>query len=55
MANAYISPQLEELDAIFHSPNPRKASVERKKLELDANANVLHVDHVEKTGLAAIL
>lgn len=46
---------LEELDAIFHSPNPRKASVERKKLELDANANVLHVDHVEKTGLSAIL
>ncbi|OBT50470.1 hypothetical protein VE04_09662 [Pseudogymnoascus sp. 24MN13] len=46
---------LEELDAIFHSKNPRKASTERKKLELDANHNVIHVDNVEKTGLAAIL
>lgn len=34
---------LEELDEIFHAPNPRKASVEKKKLELDANANVIGV------------
>ncbi|KFZ09077.1 hypothetical protein V501_05721 [Pseudogymnoascus sp. VKM F-4519 (FW-2642)] len=46
---------LEELDAIFHSKNPRKASTERKKLELDVNSNVIHVDNVEKTGLAHIL
>ncbi|KFY50801.1 hypothetical protein V496_09155 [Pseudogymnoascus sp. VKM F-4515 (FW-2607)] len=46
---------LEELDAIFHAKNPRKASTERKKLELDANANVIHVDNVEIKGLAHIL
>lgn len=35
--------QLEELDDIFKAPNPRKASTEKKKLALDANANVVDV------------
>ncbi|KFY22297.1 hypothetical protein V493_06713 [Pseudogymnoascus sp. VKM F-4281 (FW-2241)] len=46
---------LEELDAIFHSKNPRKASTEKKKLELDVNSNVVHVDTVETKGLGHIL
>ena len=37
---------LEELDAIFHSKNPRKASVEKKKLAVDHTGNVLHVEPV---------
>jgi len=34
---------LEELDEIFLAKNPRKASTEKKKLELDADANVIGV------------
>ncbi|MCJ1405688.1 hypothetical protein MMC11_008917 [Xylographa trunciseda] len=41
---------LEELDAIFNSPNPRKASTEKKKLELDANANIVHFHVVGNDG-----
>jgi len=41
---------LEELDAIFNSPNPRKASTEKKKLELDANANIVHFQVVGNDG-----
>lgn len=37
---------LEELDEIFESPNPRKASLQRKKLMLDEHADVLAVDVV---------
>lgn len=43
-ANALL--QLEELDDIFHSKNPVKASKQRKKLNVDADANVVHVDDV---------
>lgn len=35
--------QLEELDDIFRAKDPRKASVEKKQLQLDANANILAV------------
>ncbi|MCJ1282210.1 hypothetical protein MMC26_001533 [Xylographa opegraphella] len=41
---------LEELDAIFNSPNPRKASTEKKKLELDANANIVHFQVLGNDG-----
>ncbi|KFY46206.1 hypothetical protein V494_00558 [Pseudogymnoascus sp. VKM F-4513 (FW-928)] len=34
---------LEELDDIFRAKNPRNASLEKKKIELDANANILAV------------
>ncbi|KFY02454.1 hypothetical protein O988_02142 [Pseudogymnoascus sp. VKM F-3808] len=34
---------LEELDDIFRAKNPRKASLEKKRLDLDANANILAV------------
>jgi len=37
---------LEELDEIFNAPNPRKASTEKKKLELDANANIVGIENV---------
>jgi len=37
---------LEELDDIFNAKNPRKASTEKKKLEIDEHANVVHVDLV---------
>lgn len=39
---------LEELDEIFKQPNPRKASTQKKKLELDHQANVVHVVAVDK-------
>ncbi|KAF3902717.1 hypothetical protein AA313_de0202186 [Arthrobotrys entomopaga] len=42
---------LEELDDIFAAPSPVKASIEKKKLEVDANANIVHVDVVGKSGL----
>jgi len=35
--------QLEELDDIFRSKSPVKASIAKKKLELDQNANVVGV------------
>jgi len=35
---------LEELDSIFNAKNPRKASTEKKKLEIDGEANVINVD-----------
>ncbi|TAQ89898.1 hypothetical protein B7494_g1774 [Chlorociboria aeruginascens] len=35
---------LEELDDIFNSKNPRKSSLEKKKLALDADANILIVE-----------
>ncbi|KAH8816714.1 MFS sugar transporter-like protein [Xylogone sp. PMI_703] len=38
---------LEELDEIFHQPNPRKASTQKKKFELDANANIVGVKVVK--------
>lgn len=37
---------LEELDEIFNSPNPRKASTQKKKVALDANANVVDVEKI---------
>ncbi|KAL0934891.1 lactose permease [Colletotrichum truncatum] len=37
---------LEELDRIFSARNPVKASTEKKQYEVDANANILHVDAV---------
>ena len=42
--------QLEELDDIFNSPNPRKASTEKKKVQLDADANVVGVIAIDKQG-----
>ena len=36
--------QLEELDDIFNSRSPVKTSIEKKKLDVDANANIVHVD-----------
>jgi len=42
---------LEELDEIFNQKNPRKASTEKKKLELDASANVVRVDVVGNDGV----
>ncbi|GKT45865.1 lactose permease [Colletotrichum spaethianum] len=35
---------LEELDIIFAAPNPVKASTAKKLYEVDADANILHVD-----------
>jgi len=37
---------LEELDEIFQAKNPRKASTEKKKIALDANANIVEVQKV---------
>jgi len=37
---------LEELDDIFHAKNPRKASLEKTKVEFDEHANIVHVDKV---------
>ncbi|RFU31831.1 hypothetical protein B7463_g4510, partial [Scytalidium lignicola] len=41
---------LEELDEIFSQPNPRKASTQKKKIVLDANANIVGVKAVDKKG-----
>ncbi|KAL1960703.1 hypothetical protein VTO42DRAFT_6533 [Malbranchea cinnamomea] len=35
---------LEELDEIFAARNPVKKSLEKKKLDIDANKNILHVE-----------
>ncbi|KAK1977522.1 general substrate transporter [Colletotrichum cereale] len=35
---------LEELDIIFAAPNPVKASTAKKQYEVDADANILHVE-----------
>ncbi|KAF7919333.1 uncharacterized protein EAE97_011665 [Botrytis byssoidea] len=37
---------LEELDDIFRAKNPRKASLEKKKLVLDESANIIKVEEV---------
>lgn len=44
--------QLEELDRIFSAPNPVKASTEKKLYEVDADANILHVDTAEHVSTA---
>jgi hypothetical protein len=36
--------QLEELDDIFNAPNPRNASLVKKKVALDGAANVVEVE-----------
>ncbi|KAH8170021.1 sugar transporter domain-containing protein [Sarocladium implicatum] len=41
---------LEELDKIFESKYPVKASMEKKKLDVDANANIINVDAVGHRG-----
>ncbi|KAK6533565.1 hypothetical protein TWF694_002503 [Orbilia ellipsospora] len=41
---------LEELDDIFNAKSPVKASIEKKKLDVDANANIIGVDIVGKSG-----
>jgi len=38
---------LEELDDIFNSPNPTKASLEKRKLALDGEANIVTVEKVD--------
>lgn len=40
--------QLEELDDIFNAKNPRKASLEKKKVELDDHANITHVEKLDQ-------
>jgi len=35
--------QLEELDDIFRSKNPVKASISKRRFELDSNANVVGI------------
>jgi hypothetical protein len=35
--------QLEELDDIFRAKNPVKASIAKRRLELDGNANVVGI------------
>jgi hypothetical protein len=35
------------LDSIFQAKSPRKASVQKKKLAIDADANVLAVEKVD--------
>ncbi|TDZ16384.1 Lactose permease [Colletotrichum orbiculare MAFF 240422] len=45
---------LEELDRIFASKSPVKASTEKKLYEVDADANILHVDTVEHRNVSAI-
>jgi hypothetical protein len=42
--------KLEELDEIFNSRNPVKKSIEKKRLEVDSQANVVHVELLEKPG-----
>lgn len=42
---------LEELDEIFHAPNPKAYSLQKKKLELDANANVVNVQDVDGSAV----
>lgn len=37
---------LEELDEIFRAKNPMKASIEKKKLELDSRGDVVNVETV---------
>ncbi len=38
-----IEIQLEELDDIFKSKNPVKASIAKRRLELDGNANIVGI------------
>lgn len=53
MSRTYINRdiQLEELDEIFNQKNPRKASVMKKKLELDANRNIIHAVALTQNGV----
>lgn len=37
---------LEEMDDIFQAKNPRKASTQKKKIELDSQANVVNVEKI---------
>ncbi|KAH7108656.1 lactose permease [Dendryphion nanum] len=37
---------LEELDDIFNAPNPRNASLMKKKVALDSNANIIEVEKI---------
>jgi hypothetical protein len=38
--------QLEEIDDIFNSPNPRKASLVKKKVATDLHGNILEVEKI---------
>ncbi|KAK6584387.1 hypothetical protein PZA11_002611 [Diplocarpon coronariae] len=44
---------LEELDEIFGADNLMKASIAKKKLELDQNANIIGVVDLSKDGVSA--
>ncbi|CAL3965735.1 unnamed protein product [Diplocarpon coronariae] len=44
---------LEELDEIFGAQNLMKASIAKKKLELDQNANIIAVVDLSKDGVSA--
>jgi hypothetical protein len=37
---------MQEIDDIFNSPNPRKASLVKKKLATDASGNILEVEKI---------
>jgi hypothetical protein len=45
----FVLIQLEELDDIFNAKNPRKASLEKKKVELDDHANIIHVEKLDQS------
>jgi sugar porter (SP) family MFS transporter len=44
---------LEELDFIFSSPSPVKASKQKKVFEADANANIVHIEPASASPSAA--
>lgn len=36
----------QEIDDIFNSPNPRKASLVKKKVATDVNGNILEIEKI---------
>lgn len=38
--------QLEELDEVFHAPNPVKASIQKKEIAVDQYGEVVNVQNV---------
>jgi len=44
---------LEELDEIFRSKNPMKASIAKRQLELDEHANIVGVVHLDEDPIKA--
>lgn len=50
MVLIWVNQQLEELDHIFHSKNPVKESTKKKKLDIDANANIVHIESTDNVS-----